>query len=107
MAALRRQLYGYSKGHVAYHLTTLIRDRDLRAMRRLAFGLPKAHLWRINRRLRRKSIYPLSLIIIEMLGNLAGPLALWRSRWRVKCQGRSGPYVPASQRLTASHSLLG
>jgi GT2 family glycosyltransferase len=44
MTALRRQLYGYSKGHVAYHLTILIRDRDLRALLRLALRLPKAHI---------------------------------------------------------------
>lgn len=98
MAALRRQLYGYSKGHVAYHLTTLIRDRDLRAIFRLAVGLPKAHIWRIRRRLRGKSIYPLSLIIIEIVGNLAGPFALWRSRLRVKREGKSEPYIPVSQR---------
>ena len=49
----------------------------------------------------------MSLIIIEILGNLAGPFALWESRWRVKCQGRSNPNVPVSQRLTASQSVPG
>jgi hypothetical protein len=48
--------------------------------------------------LRGRSIYPLSLIIIEILGNLAGPFALWRSRFRVKREGRSEPYIPVSQR---------
>ena len=32
LAALRRQLYNYSKGHVAYQLTTLLRDHDRRAV---------------------------------------------------------------------------
>jgi O-antigen biosynthesis protein len=101
MPALRNQIYSYSKGHVAYHLTTLFRDRDLRALHRLAVELPGAHLWRINERLHRRSTYPLSLMILEIKGNLAGPWALWQSRRQVKRKGRSAPYVPVSQRSSA------
>ncbi len=32
MEAFRKQIYGYSRGHVAYHLTTLINDGDLRVL---------------------------------------------------------------------------
>lgn len=103
MHALRSQLYNYSKGHMAYHLTTLIRDRDLRAARHLAVQLPRWHLKRLasyakRRLLRREIQYPLKLILLEIRGNLAGPWCLWKSRRRVKREGRSDPYVPPSRR---------
>lgn len=97
MAALRRQIYSYSKGHVAYHLVTLLRDSDLRALHRLVIELPRAHLWRIKRWLRRRSQYPPQLIGLEVLGNLAGPLALWRARRAVRRAGPSVPYQPRNQ----------
>jgi hypothetical protein len=40
--------------------------------------------WLIGRR-----EYPLRLMLDEILGNLAGPWALWRSHRRVKRLGRS------------------
>jgi glycosyltransferase involved in cell wall biosynthesis len=89
MAALRRQIYDYSKGHVAYHLTTLLRDRDLRALVRLGYELPWAHLWRIWTRIRRKGPYPVSLILTEIAGNLNGPWALFQARRLVRRQGLS------------------
>jgi GT2 family glycosyltransferase len=85
---LRRQLFNYSKGHVAYHLTTLLRDGDFRAVINLAVLTPGHHLRRALRRLFGRSDYPLSLILLEAAGNLAGPWALWKSRRRV---GREGP----------------
>ncbi len=94
MRALRRQIYAYSKGHVAYHLTTLLRDGDGRALARLAVGLPLAHFWRAYQRLRGRSDYTLLLLAWEIAGNLAGPWTLWRSRRRVRRLGRSQPYLP-------------
>ena len=41
MRDVRRQIYVYSKGHVAYHLTTLLRDADRRALVRLAYRCRK------------------------------------------------------------------
>ena len=41
MRDVRRQIYAYSKGHVAYHLTTLLRDADRRALVRLAYSFRK------------------------------------------------------------------
>jgi GT2 family glycosyltransferase len=105
MRALRRQIYTYSKGHVAYHLTTLLRHRDLRALTRLAIELPWAHLWRIQARVRRRSRYPLSLLAVEILGNLAGPWTLWRSHRRVKRDGRSAAYVPVTERVAPPRPL--
>ena len=110
MQALRRQLYGYSKGHVAYHLTTLLRDHDLRALLHVGVHLPryrvKQILRHIKNRLRgKRPDYPLSLILLEIAGNLAGPWALWRSRRRVKREGYSQPYLPAVQRPTGTQGL--
>ena len=100
--ALRAQIYNYSKGHVAYHLTTLLRDRDARALRDLTIRLPK---WRVRqfasyarRRLRRRDYYPLGLILLEIRGNLAGFHTLWQSYRRVGREGRSAPYAPPSSR---------
>ena len=104
MAALRRQIYAYSKGHVAYHLTTLMRDGDQRALLRLVYTLPGAYVERAWHRLRRYSDYPLTLIALEILGNLAGPFALWRSRRRVR---RLGSRERSSLERTDAVSLEG
>jgi O-antigen biosynthesis protein len=89
MATLRRQIYNYSKGHVAYHLTTLINDGDWRVLARLFVGLPLVQCWRFYSWLRGWSAYPISLLGLEIAGNLAGSWALWRSRQRVKKLGCS------------------
>ena len=89
MPALRRQIYAYSKGHVAYQLSTLLRDRDRRAIVRLLYSLPRTYVQRAWQRITRRSEYPLLLIAVEVLGNLAGPWALWRSRRRVRRLGAS------------------
>jgi GT2 family glycosyltransferase len=103
LAALRRQLYNYSKGHVAYQLTTLLRDHDRRALERLAIRLPQTYIQRTKERLLGRSDYPLSLILLEIAGNLAGPWSLWRARRRVRRAGRSLPYIPVSQRPGTSN----
>jgi glycosyltransferase involved in cell wall biosynthesis len=95
MKALRRQIYGYSKGHVAYHLTTLLRDHDLRSLKRIFVDLP---VWRVRQvwnRAQSRSTYPLSLVALEIWGNLVGPIALVRSRLRVRRWGRSDVVAPA------------
>lgn len=103
-AALRRQIYGYSKGHVAYHLNTLLRYGDGRAIVRLLLELPLGHLNRAWQRLRWGCEYPLSLLLLEVAGNLAGPWSLWRSRRRVRRIGRSQD-LRARTRV-AEHDLL-
>jgi len=84
MRALRRQIYSYSKGHVAYHLTTWMRYGDSRALFHLALTLPKWQLKKLVRWMRRSNDYPLSLILTEIAGNFAGPWALWRARRRAR-----------------------
>jgi hypothetical protein len=61
--------------------------------------LPKTYTRRAWLRVRRRSDYPLRLIALEMLGNLAGPLALWRARARVRRLGTSKS--PATRRTDA------
>jgi O-antigen biosynthesis protein len=87
LPSLRQQIYAYSKGHVAYHLTTLLRDGDRRAIVRLAYSLPRVYAARAFGRIRGMSDYPLSLILIEIAGTFAGPLALWRARRKVRRLG--------------------
>ena len=99
MQALRRRLYNYGKGHAAYHLTTLLRDGDRRALTRLLVELPLTHLRNVLTRARGRSDYPLSLVFVEAMGHLAGPLALWRARRRVDRLGKSEPYIPVCQRI--------
>ena len=83
--ALRRQIYAYSRGHVAYHLITLLWDNDLRAVTRLVAALPVTHLGRVLRRTaRRDQRQMLRVSLIEIAGNLAGPWSLWQSYRMVK-----------------------
>ena len=105
LKAFRKQIYNYSKGHVAYHLTTLFNDGDFRALARLLVGLPLIHLSRIYYRLRGWSDYPISLVLLEAAGNLAGPWSLWISRQRVKQLGRSAS--PQSAQNTLSYLATG
>lgn len=102
MKSLRRQLYGYSKGYVSYQLTTLFADRDPNVLKNLLVDIPFWHLSRIFNRLRRRSLYPIPLVLVEIMGHLAGPWSLWMSHRRVRQWGRSQPYIPVSQRTAAS-----
>jgi glycosyltransferase involved in cell wall biosynthesis len=94
MDALKRQIHGYSKGFTSYQLTTLNRDRDLRALLSLFIILPKYRLAQVWRWLWGDRSYPLSLILLEWRGNLMGWWALPASRARVRRLGRSGPLPP-------------
>ncbi len=102
MAALQRQVYAYSKGHVAYHLTTLLRDRDARALSDLMVRLPAWDARKLLGRTKRSLIggtgQDPDLARAEVLGHLAGPWSLWRSRRRARRLGRSDPYVPLDRR---------
>jgi glycosyltransferase involved in cell wall biosynthesis len=90
LKGVRRQIYSYSKGHVAYQLTTWLRDGDRRGLTRIFYELPRTYGRRAWMRARRRSDYPLTFIALEVLGCLAGPIALWRSRRRVRRLGTSG-----------------
>jgi GT2 family glycosyltransferase len=98
MRALRRQIYAYAKGHVAYQLRTLFREGDLRALTRLFVQLPAVYVSRVRARLKDRHVYPLRLVALEVAGTLAGPFALWRSCRRVARMGASRPYLPPATR---------
>lgn len=89
LSSLQKQLYNYSKGIVAYHLTTLLDDRDLRALSNLFLGIPLWHLKRLVQSTLGKSQYPIFLILTEIAGNFMGPWSLWKSIRRVHRQDRS------------------
>ncbi|NEQ28162.1 MAG: glycosyltransferase, partial [Microcoleus sp. SIO2G3] len=101
VAGLQHQLYNYSKGIIAYHLTTFLCDRDVRGLRACLVGLPNWQLQRIKARLQRRCDDSIPMILNNILGNLAGPWSLWQSYRRVKRQGRSTPYIPVAQRQIA------
>ncbi len=84
---LRRQLLAYSKGHVAYHLVTLMKFGDKRALVRILFELPQSMFSRAWDRLRGRSRYPWRLLAIEAYGMLAGPWSLWQSMRHVRKHG--------------------
>lgn len=88
--ALRRQIFGYSKGHVSYNLTTWIKDRDWRGLKRVFIDLPMYHhIPQMLRWMRGNSGYPISLSVLELWGNLVAPWSLWKSYQRVRREGRS------------------
>ena len=94
--ALRKQVYNYSKGHVAYQLATVLEQGDVRGMVRCLVELPVTFAKRARRRLRGDTPYPLSMLALEVAGSLVGPVALWRSYRRVRRLGHSDPVQPSS-----------
>jgi GT2 family glycosyltransferase len=80
---LQRQIFAYSKGHVAYHLLTFMKYRDRRALTRIFAELPLSLARRGWQRLRGRDSYPWRLLATEVGGALLGPWALWRSHRRV------------------------
>jgi glycosyltransferase involved in cell wall biosynthesis len=73
--AFRKQLFNYSKGHVAFLLVSMFRDGDWRALYRLGVEIPWWHLarligWKVP------SGYPRTYVLLEMWGNALGPAAL-------------------------------
>ncbi len=91
MKALRKQLFDYSKGHISYHLTTLLRDHDQRALLYLAVILPGKTLRRIRWRLQSFTFYPLDLLALEIWGYLNGPVAYFKALRRARKLGRTLP----------------
>jgi O-antigen biosynthesis protein len=95
MPELCQQIYCYSKGFVAYQLTTLLQDGDYRALQMLLRFLPRYQIERLFKWAFGDRVYPIELIIWEILGNLVGGWALWSSHQRVRTLGRSRSTVPA------------
>lgn len=104
-AELRRQLFDYSRGHVAYHLHTLRQHGDFRALLRIGHVL-SWQVSRVGRHVLRSSSdgYPLGLVLTELRGNLAGPASLWQSYRVVKRVGASAPMPAAAAPLPPAHT---
>jgi GT2 family glycosyltransferase len=81
---LQRQIFAYSKGHVAYHLLTYMKYRDRRALMRILVELPRSLAHRGWQRLRGRGSYPWRLLATEIGGSILGPWALWRSHCRMR-----------------------
>jgi GT2 family glycosyltransferase len=82
--ALNRQILNYSKGHAAYHLTTFLRDRDGRGLVRILAEIPMHQAQQLWRCLRGRSQTSIRTIMLEIQGHALGPIALWKSRRRVR-----------------------
>jgi O-antigen biosynthesis protein len=96
--ASQNQIYSYSKGHVAYHLTTFFRDGDGRGLVRVLAELPRYQFRQFCQWIVGKHNRSLKTILLEILGNISGPWALWAARRRVKKLGKSSPYIPVELR---------
>ena len=83
-AALRRQVYAYSKGHVAYHLTTITRDRDLRGLYRLSVELPRYAVRQAADIARGRAATPWWMAATEIRGWTMGPFAWLLARGRAR-----------------------
>lgn len=88
-AALTRQIYNYSKSASAYHLITLLKDRDPRAIRELMLNLPLYYSRRLLFAVLGRIDYPVDLAYTEFIGFWVGPWSLLRSYQRTRRLGRS------------------
>jgi glycosyltransferase involved in cell wall biosynthesis len=86
---LRRQMFDYARGHVAYLLTTLVEDGDLRAVVRLVTVLPAWHLWRLLLPFHRRG-YRRVLVLAELAGYVSGPWGWLQGRRRDARHRRAG-----------------
>jgi glycosyltransferase involved in cell wall biosynthesis len=71
---LRRQMFDYGRGHVAYLLTTVCNHGDLRALGRLLLVLPAWHLWRLLAPAWRPP-HKRRIVFAELCGYFSGPVA--------------------------------
>ena len=88
LSAFRKQIYNYSKGHIAHHLLTIFQHNDWRGFFRLLVELPAYNIIRVKNIILGKSKFPFSMIVLEIAGNLMGPVALVQSWWHSRKQNR-------------------
>lgn len=89
MAELKRQLFNYGKGNIAYHSNVLIHDRDFRVFPMVFVFLPIYYFKQILIAIFVDHRYPLILRLTEIAGLFAGPWGYWRSVYLIKRIGRS------------------
>lgn len=88
MTELRRQLYNYSKGFIAYQLLTLFNDGDFRGLFTILFCLPYWRAQDLKNSLLRRSPMPISLIFLQIAGHLASAWYLIQSLLNARRVGR-------------------
>jgi glycosyltransferase involved in cell wall biosynthesis len=103
---LRRQMVDYARGHVAYLLTTLVQDGDLRALSRLLAVLPAWHLWRLLWPFHRLG-YPRQLVLAELEGYLSGCWGWWSGRRRERRLTRGGRTRSSEPLMPLEEAKLG
>jgi GT2 family glycosyltransferase len=86
--ALLRQISSYYSGHVAHNLTTLLRDRDLRSVARLARFSGFVTATRLRSIVRHEPLAAASARAMTR-GATAGPANYVRSRRRVRRLSRA------------------
>jgi O-antigen biosynthesis protein len=99
---LKKVIFNYTKGMVAYELMTLTKEGDLRAILQLGVRLP---LWRFFELFRTFWSYistgnpeRFDMFRLKLRGDLAGPGSFIRAQKRVKELGRSAKFVLPHQR---------
>jgi hypothetical protein len=88
MTELRRQLYNYSKGFIAYQLVTLFNDGDFRGLFTILFCLPYWRAQDLKNSLLRRSPMPISFIFLQIAGHLASAWYLIQSLLNARRLGR-------------------
>lgn len=92
IADLRRQIYGYSQGYIAYHLMTFKQYGDWRALLAIA-TTPVYYYRRVKWQVTNKINYPILLLVQEVLGHFMAFWGLWKSYQHVCKHGKSQPAV--------------
>jgi hypothetical protein len=96
MFKLRKQIINFQCGYTAMLMRIISRDKDKRVFKVLYYYLPLIK-WNHLKQIRSKTNYkPLSLTLLEIWGNLIGPLNFWRSLRRIDKLG----YYKAEQYAT-------
>ena len=92
---LRRQVYNYAKSAVGYHTMTLLRDGDQRSRASLLGGLQQHYFRRLVAAARGRIDVPVSLVLVEIAGHVAGGFAFAASELRRRILARD-PAFPAT-----------
>jgi len=93
---LRRQVYNYAKSAVGYHTMTLLRDGDQRSRASLLGGLQHHYVRRLVAAARGRIDVPVSLVLVEIAGHVAGgfSFAVSEVRRRILARDPAFPITP-------------
>jgi glycosyltransferase involved in cell wall biosynthesis len=94
--SLRKQAYTYAKSAVGYHTMTLLRDGDQRSRASLFGGLQQHYFRRLVAAARGRIDVPVSLVLVEIAGHVAGgfSFAVSELRRRILARDPAFPITP-------------